>query len=163
MRTVERKWRTNMDKVQYARDFPGRMKDWSESIGKRVEEVIEVPGASRMKAILYEDRSFVLVHDLAEPAGADILHAIEALRPHLAEELHAAYDELDELIGSDRELTRRARLENILGAIRSNIGNIPELHQEIPHLLSILAAKGDTASDVAPIDSPNARSNTDTE
>ncbi len=149
MPTVEQKWRTNMDKVHYARNFPGRMKEWGESIGKRVQEVIDVPGASRMTVLLYADHTFMLVHESSEPAGADLLHAIEALRPHLADEMSAAYAELDELIVSDRELTRRARLENILGAIRTNIGKIPELHEEIPHLLRVLAAKSGQANDGA--------------
>jgi hypothetical protein len=73
-----------------------------------------------------------------EPAPADILRVLAVLRPLLEEHYREAYAQLDELAATDAELARQARMSNILGAIRNNIAQMPELYEQIPRLLDEL-------------------------
>jgi uncharacterized protein YhaN len=117
-------------------------------------------------ATVYTDGCFLIEVSGRKPTPADILKALWLLRDRLPEHA-AAYAKLDELAAADRELTRLARKENILGAIRNNIAMLPELYEEIPRLLDELragtaasCATEEEASD--PYAEDNASSSTDT-
>ncbi|MEO5931167.1 MAG: hypothetical protein ABIR47_14640 [Candidatus Kapaibacterium sp.] len=142
MRTVEKKWRTNREKVEHARAFPGMLGSWSDAAGRTIREVVEIAGVPDLSAIIFEDDTFLMIAPARAPLPAELLIALAALRSRLETRYADAYARLDELSLSDRELTRMARMENILGAITGNIGAIPELYEAIPELLAALRDQG---------------------
>ncbi|MDC4226183.1 MAG: hypothetical protein MPW15_18505 [Candidatus Manganitrophus sp.] len=66
---------------------------------------------------------------------ADLIAALLAARPFLESHHGKAYETLDQYISSDKETQRMARLENIMGAIRNNLPQIPELKDELRRFL----------------------------
>lgn len=66
---------------------------------------------------------------------ADLISALLVARPFLESHHGKAYETLDQYIASDKETQRMARLENIMGAIRNNLPQIPELKDELRRFL----------------------------
>jgi hypothetical protein len=84
--------------------------------------------------VIFSDGTFIVTAspDL-EPA--DLIAALLAARPFLESHHAKAYETLDQYITSDKETQRMARLENIMGAIRNNLPQIPELKEELRRFL----------------------------
>lgn len=137
MNTIERKWRANMEKVAFAKEFPAMLRSAADAEGRDVREVVVIDEESSLQATLFTDGTFVL-EGSSPPNPADIMKALWTLRERLEPFHREAYAQLDALAAADRELTRQARKENILGAIRNNIAALPELYDEIPKLLDEL-------------------------
>ncbi len=138
MNSVQEKWKANSDKVAYAKSFPGLLNSWKEAEGKGVQSVFSLPDTPGVLVVLFDDSTFI-VSGISSVDPAPLLSAIAALRDEIGEQYEDAYRELDELTEHDRELTRQARLENILGAIRNNIRMLPELHERVPELMKKLS------------------------
>lgn len=122
-----------MEKVAFAKAFPGRLMTWESAVGKKVEQVVSVSGREA-GLVVFEDGTFILIPspDL-EPA--DLIQALLAGRPFLERRHPAAFTELDRWIATDKEMQRMARLENIIGAIRNNLPQIPELKDRLKKFL----------------------------
>jgi diglucosylglycerate octanoyltransferase len=136
MSNLEDKWKANRSKVSFARQFPGLLAAWSDLEGKQIRRVIPLekhPGA----VLIMEDRTWAVVPNL-DPDPAPLQEGIHRAKDVLEGTYRAAYEELERLTAVDRELTRKSRKENILGAIRNNLDQIPELKEEIQALLSRL-------------------------
>ncbi|MFY9268203.1 MAG: hypothetical protein WAO55_00470 [Candidatus Manganitrophaceae bacterium] len=129
---TERKWRANAEKVAFAKSFPGRLPDWKSAEGKAIERVIEA-GPS-VQLVLFSDGTFV-VTPLPELEPAPLIAALLAARPFLERYHREGYETLDRHILTDREMQRMARLENIVGAIKNNLPQIPELRDELRRFL----------------------------
>jgi hypothetical protein len=129
-------WKANREKVDFVRQFPGRLHTWDESAGKKIEKVIALPGRSG-SILIFQDRSFVVVSKL-DPEPADLLAGLLAARPELESVSPTFYQELDSFIRREKDLLHRARLEKILGAVTHNMRSIPELKEELLKLLSKL-------------------------
>lgn len=71
----------------------------------------------------------------SDPEPADLIAALLAARPALESRHGRAYEALDRYIASDKETQRMARLENIMGAIRNNLPQIPELKDALRRFL----------------------------
>jgi hypothetical protein len=126
----EAKWEANRAKVAFAMAFPGLLTVWKDAEGKTVDAVVP---ASDTTIVLFTDGSFGLI-PVRERDPASVVAALGAARPRL-EPLHPdAYATLDRLDAKDREMARRARLEKILGAIRHNAADIPELKDAVRRL-----------------------------
>lgn len=130
---VQKKWQTNMEKVAFAKAFPGRLMTWETAVGKKIEQVVSV-GGRETGLVMFEDGTFIFIPspDL-EPA--DLIQALLAGRPFLERRHQAAFTELDRWIATDKEMQRMARLENIMGAIRNNLPQIPELKERLKKFL----------------------------
>jgi hypothetical protein len=130
----EEKWAANRAKVEFAKTFPGLVREWADARGKTVDEIVESGDA---RVVIFTDGTFAIVpsRDL-DPAA--VAAALAAARPRLERVHSAGYAELDRLAARDRELGRRARLENILGAIRHNAADIPELKDAVRRLAASL-------------------------
>jgi hypothetical protein len=63
--------------------------------------------------------------------GEGLAAARSALEPRHPE----PYKEYDRLVKQDKDATRAARLEKIIGAIRNNLEQIPELKDRIRQLV----------------------------
>lgn len=125
------KWEANREKVAFAAAFPGRLTEWTAAVGKTVEAVAPSDG---MCAVVFTDGTFMLTPP-PDPAPAAILSALAAARDRLEGRHREAFAALDRLIARDRDLTRAAKLERILGAIRHNAAEIPELKDAVQALL----------------------------
>lgn len=130
------KWQANMEKVAFAKQFPGLLRDWTDAKGKRIESIVSLDGRPG-QVILFDDRTF-LVTGLLDPEPADLLNGIMAAAKSLQSWYPEAFARLMELRDKDDELTRLSRQDKILGAIRHNARNLPGLKAAIAKLLDEL-------------------------
>jgi hypothetical protein len=128
------KWQANARKVAYARAFPGRLASSTEAIGKTVRDIVSAEGVS---AIIFSDGTFY-VFAPSEIMPGPLLKVIASARPLLETSHLEGYAELDRLSAYDREMAREARLQNILGAVRNNLPEIPELKEALRNFLNTL-------------------------
>lgn len=84
--------------------------------------------------VIFSDGTFVVASP-PDVEPADLIAALLAARPFLESHHANAYETLDQYIASDKETQRMARLENIMGAIRNNLPQIPELKDELRRFL----------------------------
>jgi diglucosylglycerate octanoyltransferase len=131
---VQEKWKANADKVAFMKRFPGLLTAWEHWRGKTIETVDPLPSRSGGAVLVATDGSFTVAPPLS-PEPAELRDALAAARPTLERHHRDAYVEYDQLALKDRELTKQARLENILGAIQNNIESIPELKERIRELV----------------------------
>ncbi len=127
----EEKWAANRAKVAFAEAFPGRLTRWSDAVGKTVDAVLDAGGTH---VVVFSDGTFLIT---PEPALGPVvvLAALAAARPRLEPRHAEAFTTLDRLAARDRELTRRSKLDKILGAIRHNAADMPELKAAVQRLL----------------------------
>ncbi len=130
---VEKKWQTNREKVAFAKSFPGRLMKWDAAIGKKVERVVFVHEKETGLAI-FEEGTFIFIPS-PDPEPAELIQSLLAGRSFLEPYYKEAYSELDQWISADKEMQRKARLENIMGAIRNNLPQIPELKEALKRFL----------------------------
>lgn len=130
---VEKKWQTNMEKVAFAKSFPGRLMKWEAAVGKKIERAVSID-ADRAGMVVFEDGTFILIPSPDLPP-AELIRSLLAGRAFLERFHPEAYGELDRWIATDKEMQRMARLENIMGAIRNNLPQIPELKEELKRFL----------------------------
>jgi len=128
------KWKANMEKVAYMKTFPGLLGAWDQLIGKTVETVLPLTSKSGSAAIICTDGSF-LVAPLLRPEPYELGEALQRGRAHLEPKHPEAYAGYDQLLKKDKEAQRTARLENILGAIRNNAEQLPELKDRLTELI----------------------------
>ncbi len=126
------KWRANAKKVAYAKSFPGRLAGGAEAIGKTVRDVVSADGVS---ALIFSDGTFY-VFAPSEIMPGPLLKVIASARPLLETSHLGGYAELDRLSAYDRRMQREARLQNILGAVRNNLPEIPELKEALRNFLN---------------------------
>jgi hypothetical protein len=135
-------WQANSEKVAFVKEFPGRLSSWPEFEGKTVERVM-ASGDRPWAVLLFADGTFAVVPKMDEvnPDPAELLSGIQTARPHRQEAHREAYTRLDALIAQEKKARREARLQNILGAIRNNLSEIPELKEELAKLLEALSSE----------------------
>lgn len=134
MSYIEEKWQANIEKVAFAKAFPGRQTAWQAAVGKTVEAVVPVPAGEQSTALVFTDGDFLIAPTLKE-TPKEILLALEEAKPVLVRFHPEAYGRLEALVELDRELTRRARMERIVDAVRNNMDKMPGLK---PALLELL-------------------------
>ena len=128
------KWKANMEKVAYMKAFPGLLRNWEQLTGKTVEAVLPLKSKSGSAALICTDGSFVVVSPLSmEPY--ELGEALQVGRGYLEPTHPEAYAGYDHLLKKDKDAQRTARLENILGAIRNNVEQIPELKDRLAELV----------------------------
>ncbi|MGE3976092.1 MAG: hypothetical protein AB7F94_00710 [Nitrospira sp.] len=123
-----------MEKVAFTQQFPGLLLDWKSFEGKAIQAVIPLTGKPGAAVIVCSDATFTVVPTLS-PDPWTLGQAIVDARAQLEPAYHAAYAEYDRLVGKDKEALRIARLEKILGAIRNNLEQIPELKERLKELV----------------------------
>ena len=133
MSANEAKWKANQEKVAFLKQFPGLLRSWDEMAGHAVTSVTSIE-QSEAKVLMLDNGSFAIVPPLA-PEPQQLRDGLTAVETHLRALYPDAYREYEALAGRDREATRMARLENILGAIHNNLQDIPELKERIRSLV----------------------------
>ena len=130
----ESKWKANQEKVAFLKQFPGLLRSWEEMTGHTISSVTSIE-QSETKVIVLDNGSFAIVPPLAlEPK--QLRDGVTAVATHLRTLYPDAYREYEALAQRDREATRRARMENVLGAIHNNVEDIPELKDRIRSLVN---------------------------
>jgi hypothetical protein len=101
---------------------------------KTVEAVTPLKSKAGAAALICTDGSFVVLPPLTtEPY--ELGEALQAGRSYLEPKHPEAYLGYDQLLKKDKDAQRTARLENILGAIRNNMEQIPELKDRLKDLV----------------------------
>lgn len=132
---TEEKWRANREKVAFMKQFPGLAFTWEQVTGKTIESVTPLPSRPGYATLVFTDGSFLVVPPLdtqPKELGEGLAAARAALEPKHPE----PYKELDRLVKQDKDATRAARLEKIIGAIRNNLAQIPELKDRVRQLVA---------------------------
>ncbi len=129
MSTNEAKWKANQEKVAFLKQFPGLVRSWDEMAGRAVTSVTSIE-QSEAKVLMLDNGSFAIVPPLA-PEPKQLRDGIAAVQTQIRSLYPDAYREYEKLAQRDREATRVARIENILGAIHNNLEDLPELQDRI--------------------------------
>ena len=133
MSANEAKWKANQEKVAFLKQFPGLLRSWDEATGRTVTSVTAIE-QSDATVLIFDNGSFAIVPPLA-PEPRQLRDGIAAVATRLRALYPEAYREYEALAQRDREATRTARMENILGAIHNNVDDIPELKDRIRALV----------------------------
>ena len=134
MANNEEKWRANQEKVAFLKRFPGLVHTWEEVQGQTVQSIIPLKSEATLSVLVMTNGNFTIAH-APETEPKYLREGIETARPTL-EHIHPeAFAQYSILADRDKEATRTARLENILGAIENNLEQIPELKDRIRSLV----------------------------
>jgi diglucosylglycerate octanoyltransferase len=131
---TEDKWKANLEKVAFMKQFPGLLGAWEALKGKTIEAVIPLRGKQGAAAIICSDGTFTVAPPMAtEPyeLGETLTTGRELLEPKHRQ----AYVEYDRLAKNDKDALKQARLEKIIGAIENNLEHIPELKERLKALV----------------------------
>ncbi|BFU95926.1 MAG: conserved protein of unknown function [Nitrospira sp.] len=131
---VEEKWKANLEKVVFMKRFPGLLTDWTAIERKSVEAVIPLTGKQGAAAIIFGDGTFTIAPPMsAEPY--ELGETLQRARTYLERHHPEAFREYDRLVKQDQDALKAARLEKIVGAIRNNLEQIPELKDRLKRLV----------------------------
>ncbi|MFQ6672654.1 MAG: hypothetical protein ACE5KY_05090 [Candidatus Tectimicrobiota bacterium] len=134
MSYIKEKWEANAEKMAFAKTFPGRQMAWEAAVGKTVEAVVPVPTGEESVTLIFTDGDFLVAPKLKD-TPKEMLLALAEAKPVLVRFHPEAYERLGALVERDRELTRRARMERIVDAVRNNLETMPELKAALLEVL----------------------------
>jgi diglucosylglycerate octanoyltransferase len=131
---VEEKWKANLEKVAFMKQFPGLLGNWEALKGKTIHEVIPLKGKQGAAAIVFTDGTFTIAPPMmTEPY--ELGETLAVARMHLEPKHQTAYVEYDRLVKKDKDALKSARLDKIIGAIENNLEQIPELKDRLKALV----------------------------
>jgi len=131
---VEEKWKANLEKVAFMKQFPGLLGNWEALNGKTVETVIPLKGKQGAAAIIFTDGTFTIAPPMVtEPY--ELGETLAVARTLLEPEHRAAFVEYDRLVKKDKAALKSARADKIIGAIQNNLAQIPELKDRLKALV----------------------------
>ena len=131
---VEEKWKANLEKVAFMKQFPGLLGNWEALKGKTVEAVIPLKGKQGAAAIVFSDGTFTVAPPMVtEPY--ELGEALAVARTYLEPKHQAAFVEYDRLVKKDKDALKSARADKIIGAIENNLAQIPELKDRLKALV----------------------------
>ena len=131
---VEEKWKANLEKVAFMKQFPGLLGTWEALTGKTIKAAIPLKGKQGTAVLVCTDGTFTIVPAMAsEPY--ELGEALTVARALLEPKHEAAYMEYDRLVKKDKDALKAARVEKILGAIQNNLEHHPELKDRLKALV----------------------------
>ncbi|HSF68027.1 MAG TPA: hypothetical protein VLA67_11440 [Nitrospiraceae bacterium] len=131
---VEDKWKANLEKVAFMKQFPGLLGNWDALAGKTIKAVIPLKGKQGAAVLVCTDGTFTIVPPMA-PEPYELGEALKEARSLLEPVHQAAYKEYDRLLKRDKDALKSARVEKILGAIHNNLEQLPELKDRLKELV----------------------------
>ena len=131
---VEEKWKANLEKVAFMKQFPGLLGNWEALMGKTIKAVIPLKGKQGTAVLVCTDGTFTVVPAMA-PEPSELGEALAAAREALEPAHQMAYVEYDRLVKKDKDALKSARVEKILGAIQNNLEQHPELKDRLKELV----------------------------
>ena len=126
----EEKWKANMEKVAFMKQFPGLAFSWDQVTGKTIESVTPLPSKPGFATLVFTDGSFIVAPQV-DTQPKELGEGLNTARTPLEARHPEPYKEYDRLVQQDKDATRAARLEKIIGAIQNNLEQIPELKDRI--------------------------------
>jgi hypothetical protein len=132
--SVEEKWKANLEKVAFMKQFPGLLGTWDMLAGKTIESVIPLKGKQGAAVLVCSDGTFTIAPPMA-PEPYELGEALVVARALLESTHQAAYVEYDRLVKKDKDALKSARVEKILGAIHNNLEQFPELKDRLKELV----------------------------
>ena len=131
---TEDKWKANLEKVAFMKQFPGLLGTWEALKGKTIEAVIPLKGKQGAVAIICSDGTFTVAPPMmTEPY--ELSETLAVSRSILEPKHQKDYVEYDRLAKKDKDALKTARLEKIIGAIENNLERIPELKERLKALV----------------------------
>ena len=130
----EEKWKANMEKVVFMKQFPGLAGSWEQIKGKTIETVTPLPTKPGFATLVFTDGSFIVAPPL-DTQPKELGEGLNTARTSLEPKHPEPYKEYDRLAKQDKDATRTARMEKIIGAIQNNLDQIPELKDRIRRLV----------------------------
>jgi hypothetical protein len=124
------------ERSRHLEAFPGRLAGWEAALGKTVAAVVPVPGRIEQLAVAFSDGSFLLTRP-AEATPEAVEAVLAGLRSVLEAHHPEAFAALDRLRAEEAEAMRLARMEKVLGAVQTNLPQIPELRAELLRVLGV--------------------------
>ena len=131
---VEEKWKANLEKVAFMKQFPGLLGNWEAVADKTIQAVIPLKGKQGTAVLVCTDGSFTIVPAMA-PEPYELGEALVVARMLLEPAHRTAYVEYDRLVKKDRDALKSARVDKILGAIQNNLEQHPELKDRLKELV----------------------------
>jgi hypothetical protein len=131
---VEEKWKANLEKVAFMKQFPGLLGSWDSLAGKTIKAVIPLKGKQGTAVLVCTDGTFAIVPAMA-PEPYELGEALMVARTLLELEHRTAYVEYDRLVKKDKDALKSARVDKILGAIQNNLEQHPELKDRLKELV----------------------------
>ena len=131
---VEEKWKANLEKVAFMKQFPGLLGNWEGLAGKTVQAVIPLKGKQGAAVLVCADGSFTIAHTMG-PEPYELGEALAVARAFLEPRHQTAYEEYDRLVKKDKDALKSARVDKILGAIHNNLEQHPELKDRLKELV----------------------------
>jgi len=131
---VEEKWKANLEKVAFMKQFPGLLGNWEALAGKTIKAVISLKGKQGAAVLVCTDGTFTIVPPMA-PEPYELGEALAVARTLLESTHRTAYVEYDRLVKKDKDALKSARVDKILGAIQNNLEQIPELKDRLKELV----------------------------
>jgi hypothetical protein len=132
---TEEKWKINRQKNDFARTIPCKI--LPDNILQIIHKTV-LPSAKSIELCIYENQTFSVSQPNTFEDAQLVIECVEIVRPYLEKFYPDFYQEYDRWVQLDKEATRKARLEKILGAIANNMAEIPELKDEIIKLGKML-------------------------
>lgn len=123
-----------MEKVAFVKQFPGLAGSWEQVTGKTIESVTPLPSKPGYATLVFTDGSFLVAPPL-DTQPKELGEGLNTARASLEPRHPEPYKEYDRLAKLDKDATRAARLEKIIGAIQNNLEQIPELKDRIRQLV----------------------------
>ncbi len=131
---IEEKWKANLEKVAFMKQFPGLLEGWEALAGKTITDVIPLKGKQGAAVLVCADGAFTILPPMAtEPY--ELGEALTVARSLLEPAHQQAYVEYDRLAKKDKDALMAARADKILGAIQNNLEQIPELKDRLKELV----------------------------
>jgi hypothetical protein len=130
----EEKWKANMEKVAFMKQFPGLAFSWELCAGKTIETVTPLPSKPGFATLVFTDGSFIVAPPL-DTQPKELGEGLNTAHTSLESKHPEPYKEYDRLVKQDKDATKAARLEKIIGAIQNNLEQIPELKDRIRQLV----------------------------
>ena len=131
---VEEKWKANLEKVAFMKQFPGLLGNWEGLAGKTVQAVIPLKGKQGAAVLVCADGSFTIAPTMG-PEPYELGEALAVARAFLEPRHQTAYEEYDRLVKKDKDALKSARVDKILGAIHNNLEQHPELKDRLKELV----------------------------
>ena len=131
---VEEKWKANLEKVAFMKQFPGLLGNWEALTEKTIKAVIPLKGKQGAAVLVCTDGAFAIVSPMA-PEPYELGEALAVARTLLEPAHRTAYVEYDRLVKQDKDALKSARVDKILGAIQNNLEQHPELKDRLKELV----------------------------
>ncbi len=131
---VQDKWNANLRKVAFMKQFPGLLTTWEALTGKTIQAVLALKGKQGAAVLVCTDGNFTVASPM-DPEPYELGEALAVARTCLEPTHQTAYLAYDALVKTDKAATNAARVDNIIGAIRNNLAQSPELKDRLKELV----------------------------